>query len=89
MSKKILCTIEEATKEVNKRRNLKHVKYGIFSRPHLPTTDNKYFPGLCLVIVSKKAFLKAISDSLRHFQERGAKIELTIPEDNYESFCIG
>ena len=83
------CTIQEAIKEINKKRSLKHISFRVRTRPHLPTGDNKYFPGLSSVKVSKKVFIDTIKDCLEHFEPRGAKIELSIPTQDYESFYIG
>jgi hypothetical protein len=83
------CTIQEAIKEVNKKRNLKHIGFRVRTTPHLPTGDDKYFPGMSSVKVSKVVFIDTIKDCLEHFEPRGAKIELTIPTVDFESFYIG
>lgn len=89
MSIKITCTTAEAIKELNKRRGLKHIKYGVYVRPFLPTSDNRGFPGLCIASVTKSVFIKALKDCLCNFEERGGKIELTVPTEDFESFLIG
>lgn len=90
MSKQVAVTVEEALKLVNKRTGLKNVGYRVFIRPLLPITDeNKVFPGMALVRVSKAEFIRAIKDALELFQERGARIEMKVPEDDFESFIIG
>lgn len=88
MSYEIICTREQAIKEVNKLRKLKHVRFRIFVRPFLPTENNMGFEGCSLVKVSKKQFLEIINDLLNVLEQRGAKIKLTIPEEDFESFII-
>lgn len=85
----MICTREEAIKEINKRRGLKHIGYRVYVKPFLPVYDKQGFPGLTSVAVSKKVFIHAIEECLRNFEERGAKIELRIPENDFGSFYIG
>jgi len=89
MSKRILCTAAEAEDELRKRRKIKRVGYRVITRPHLPTSPTKFFPGMTSVKVTKAEFLSAIQDCLKYFEERGGRIELTVPESDYESFYIG
>jgi len=89
MSNQVIVTAEEAIKLINKRTGLKHIGYMVGVRPHLPIGDNKYFPGLALVRVSKAQFIRAIKDSLEYFEKRGAKIEMRVPTEDFDSFSIG
>lgn len=90
MSIKKICTKEEAMKEVNRRLGFKRTGYRVFVRPFLPTQDSKGFDGCALVSVTKKEFLKLIDDLIGGtLGGRGAKIEMTIPTADYESFIVG
>jgi DUF438 domain-containing protein len=84
-----ICTTEEAIKEVNKKRGLKHIGYRVYVRPFLPTDEQKGFPGMTTVKVKKADFIKAIKDCLEHFEGRGARIELRVPDCDFGSFYIG
>jgi hypothetical protein len=81
-------TIAELRKEVSARRGLKHIRYGVFIRPFLPTTEGHGFSGCALVTVSKKDFLRAAERLLENLEARGAKIELDIPTADFECFSI-
>jgi len=82
-----ILTLEEALEEVKRRKKFKH-GYGVFVRPFLPTNGNMGFEGCALVKVDKKTFMKTLVDLLENLGERGAKIEMSIPEKEYESFII-
>ena len=85
----IICTREEAIKEINKQRGLEQIGFRVFVKPFLPVSDEQGFSGLTSVAVSKKVFINAISACLINFEDRGARIELTVPEQDYGSFYIG
>jgi len=91
MTTEITVTAEEAIKIVNKRHNLKHIGYRVFIRPYLPIdgTDGKVFPACALVKVSKAAFIEAIEDACRGLSERGARITMNVPTEDFQSFTIG
>ena len=91
MSKEIRCTREEALREINKRRGLKRAGgYQVFTRPFLPVGDDgRGYEGCALVSVTKKEFIRAIESSLRNLEERGARITLMVPTEEYEAYIIG
>lgn len=89
MSKEIVCPRDEAVREINKRRGLKHVRYCVFIRPFLPIGDGRGFEGCSLVSVTKKEFVRTVEDLLRDLGERGAKITLTVPTEDFEAFIVG
>jgi hypothetical protein len=88
MSTKIICTRAQAIKEIHKQRKLKH-GYAVFIRPFLPTSDGRGFEGCSLVHVTRKEFVKTVNDLLNRLEERGAKLELIVPTEDYESFIVG
>ena len=85
----INCTVEEAIVQINKRRTTKKNGYRVFVRPYLPTSESKGFEGCTCAKVTKTEFIKVIRDSLADFADRGAKISLSIPTKDYESFFVG
>jgi hypothetical protein len=89
MSVKFICTRAEAIKEICKRRKIKKVGYAVFIRPFLPTQDNRGFEGCTMIYVTRKDFIKAVNGLLNVLEERGAKLELTAPTEDFESFIIG
>lgn len=89
MSYKILVNTDEATKLVNKKLPQKRISYRVSTSPFLPIGDGKTgFQGCGSVKVSKKVFIKTIKDILSYFEKSGAKIELTVPTEDFGSFYI-
>lgn len=88
MSKIIICTKAEAIIEINKRRGLKHVGYGAFVRPFLPTSEDRGFEGCGIIKTTKNGFLELLDSLLDQLDKRGAKVELTVPTEDYESFYV-
>lgn len=82
------CTLKDVIREVNKKRPLKKIGYGIFCHPFLPTEGDKGFEGCVLVHVSKAEFLRCAQHALERLSERGAKINLRIPTSDYGSFSF-
>ena len=81
-------TYAELEKAVRKHRGLRHTGYCVWVRPFLPTGDGRGFEGCSLVAVTRKVFLKTARDLLRNLEARGARIELTIPVEDYEAFTL-
>ena len=89
MSTQVTVTAAEAIKLINKRTGLKNVGYTVLIRPYLPTSENMAFPGCALVSITKAEFIRTVKSALEHFEDRGAKIEMRVPTQDFESFCIG
>ena len=88
MSEKKLVGINDLIKEIGKRRGLKNIRYCVWVRPFMPTTEDRGFQGTALVNVTRKEFIKAATNLLINLEARGARIELSIPTENYEEFII-
>jgi len=85
---KSLVTIAELEKEVMARRPIKRIRYCVWVRPFLPTRDALGFEGCGLVNVTRSEFIRVARDLLRNLEKRGARIELTIPEEDFDAFII-
>ncbi len=88
MSEKMNVTYGELEKLVRRRTKLKRIFYGFYIRPFMPTGEGRGFEGCSIVKCSRKDFLNISRDLLNVFEERGAKIALIVPTEDYESFLI-
>jgi hypothetical protein len=87
--KSIICTSKELPSIIRKHsRGLKRVHFCIFARPFLPTSEGRGFEGCTLVKVSKKEFFRVATEAILHFEERGAKLRINVPETDFGSFSI-
>lgn len=89
MKTQINCTSKDIKPLIRKHsKGLKHVHYSIFVRPFLLTQDNRGFEGCALVTVSKKQFIATALHLLEGLEARGAKITISVPSADFESFTF-
>lgn len=69
-------------------KGLKRVRFCVFVRAWLPTSEDKGFTGCALAHVSKKEFIRVCKDSLGTLELRGAKLAINVPEEDHGSFSI-
>lgn len=81
-------TLKELKKAVNKKSTLKHIGYRLFVHPFMPTDEKMGFQGCAIARVSRKEFLRVATDLLENLEKRGAKLNVTIPGRDYESWII-
>lgn len=87
--KTIIVKSDEIERTINfYSKGKKHIRFNVFVRPWLPTTDDLGFIGCVIVPVSKKTFIKCCHDSLIFFTIRGASLSMKVPEKDFGSFSI-
>jgi len=72
-------TLTEARKVIAKIKGRK--TFALMARAFMPTSEDRGYDGSACIVVSKAAFLKALSDMLRPaYAEKGAKLRLYVSE---------